>query len=404
MKSCVHGKRGVCLLLAIAAVVLNISASGDDGAGGLPSKSENALAVSQEITGAPPDISAASAVVTDLFGKVLYEKNADERRPMASTTKIMTALTVMENAADLNATVTVPAAAVGIEGSSVYLYEGEKLTVLQLLYAMMLESANDAAAALAISMAENVDSFAQMMNTTAAAMGLTDTNFVNPHGLYHDDHYTTAYELAQITARAMTYPGFREIVSANKMKIPLNGGEGERLLINHNKLLKRYEGCIGVKTGYTKRSGRCLVSAAERDGMTLICVTLCAPDDWQDHSALLDWAFSKYESTVLSEAGEEHITLPVVGSGEADGGVAPVTPLCTSEAFRVTLERNVQHIYTVVEAPRFLYAPVRAGDAVGIVRYFCDGAEIGVQQLYAQNDVALYQKPSLWQRICQRWK
>ena len=170
-----------------------------------------------------------------------------------------------------------------MEGSSVYLAQDEVLTLKELLYALLLESANDAAVAIAMAVDGSVDAFADRMNRYAAQLGLKDTHFVNPHGLDDDAHYTTARELALITRAALENPDFREIVSTQKTVIPLRGSEGVRLLLNHNRLLREYDGCIGVKTGFTKKTGRCLVSAAERDGVMLIAVTLGAPDDWNDH-------------------------------------------------------------------------------------------------------------------------
>ena len=236
-------------------------------------------------------LSAESAILMDASdGSVLYEKNAHARKGMASTTKIMTAL-VAAQSMPLDKNILIPKEAVGIEGSSVYLTEGESLTVRQLLYALLLSSANDAATALAIASAGSVESFAEKMNLFAKELGLSDTHFINPHGLYHEDHYTTAFELALITAAALRNTTVKEIVSTYKTDIPLGNEKKGRLLVNHNKLLKLYEGAIGVKTGFTKKTGRCLVSAAERDGLTLIAVTLNAPDDWNDHIKMLDHGF-----------------------------------------------------------------------------------------------------------------
>ena len=178
-------------------------------------------------------------------GAVLAQKNADARLPMASTTKIMTALAALD-ALPLDTTVRIPAAAVGVEGSSVYLAQDEVLTLKELLYALLLESANDAAVAIAIAVDGSVDAFADRMNRYAAQLGLKDTHFVNPHGLDDDAHYTTARELALITRAALENPDFREIVSTQKTVIPLRGSEGVRLLLNHNRLLREYDGCIGV--------------------------------------------------------------------------------------------------------------------------------------------------------------
>ncbi len=186
--------------------------------------------------------------------RVLNEKNADKKRPMASTTKIATAITVIDNVTDLDKIVRVPAAAVGVEGSSIYLEKDEELTVRDLLYGLMLQSGNDCAAALAITTAGSIENFATLMNETAAKVGADNTNFVNPHGLHHDEHYTTARDLGKITAYAMKNPIFREIVGTKRYVMPWKDREYDRVIVNKNKILSTYEGGDGVKTGYTKKS------------------------------------------------------------------------------------------------------------------------------------------------------
>jgi len=386
---------GLCAMLMPTSVL----ASGAD-----PSEADPALPVQAVFGDAPPQISASSAILVDTDGGVLYASDADTRMPMASTTKIMTALTVLSQAEDLEQEVKIPASAVGIEGSSVYLYEGECLTVGQLLSAVLIESANDAAAALAVALAGSVEQFAAQMNVLAGEMGLSDTHFVNPHGLDDAEHYTTARELAKITRAALEYEEFREIVSTYKMEIPLKGGEGVRLLVNHNKLLKSLDGCIGVKTGYTMRSGRCLVSACERDGVTLICVTLAAPDDWNDYRALYDWGFAQVERVTLTEAGEQYAVLPVVGAARPDGSLPADGEIITvavknPDALSVTLPRDHAPIRKVTYLSRFLYAPVVRGAYVGRTVYYCGDAVVGWVPLYACGDAALYRKPTLRERI-----
>ena len=199
-------------------------------------------------------VSARGAVLMEAeSGDVVFGQNENARLPMASTTKIMTALVALEQL-PLDTVVTVTRESVGVEGSSIYLVEGEVLTLEQLLYALLLESANDAAAAIAVAVAGSVEDFAVLMNEKAAELGLADTHFVNPHGLDHEDHYTTARELALIAKEALNNPAFREICSSRRKTIPLHGDEGVRVLINHNKLLTSYEGCIGVKTGFTTKT------------------------------------------------------------------------------------------------------------------------------------------------------
>lgn len=227
---------------------------------------------------------------------VLYSKNKDEKLPMASTTKIVTALTVIENCKDLDKLVVVPKKATLVEGSSIYLRADEKLTIRQLLYGLMLQSGNDAALTLALEVGEgSVEKFAQMMNETAKKCGAENSSFVTPHGLDDKEHYTTAYDLAKITSCALKNATFKEIVSTKMYKIPATENNTARTLINKNKLLSSLEGCIGVKTGYTKKSGRCLVSACERAGMQVVCVVLNCRPMFEESTQLLNKAFSEYK-------------------------------------------------------------------------------------------------------------
>lgn len=253
---------------------------------------------------APESLSARSAILIDAAsGRMLCEKNGFERLPMASTTKIMTAVLVLENL-PLAAEVRISPVASGVEGSSIWLETGEELTVEELLYGLMLNSGNDAAVALAEAVAGSTDAFVTMMNSRARELGLYNTSFETPNGLDSPAHYTTAYDLAALTRYALTLPKFREIVGTKQKTIPWDGHEWDRSLKNHNKLLWRYEGCTGVKTGYTKKAGRCLVSSAEKDGRELIAVTLNAPDDWNDHIRLLDYGFNDYEAATLTRRGQ----------------------------------------------------------------------------------------------------
>ena len=232
--------------------------------------------------------SAYAVIRTDTL-EVLLSDNADARLPMASTTKIMSALIALENC-KTDETVVIDKRSVGIEGSSVYLREGEKLTVEDLLYCLMLRSGNDAATALALHVAGSVEDFAEMMNIRAESMGLVNTHFVNPHGLHDDNHFTSARDLAVISATAMNNHLFANIV---KTKVKTVGeGESKRTLANKNKMLSLYDNANGVKTGYTKKSGRCLVSSATKKGVTLVCVVLNVGDTYGLSGALLDKGFN----------------------------------------------------------------------------------------------------------------
>lgn len=330
---------------------------------------------------AVPSDSAESCLLMTLDGEIIYAHDENVRRGMASTTKIMTALVALEGC-DEDRIVTVDPAAVNVEGSSVYLYAGERITMGELLFAMMLQSANDAATAIAIEIAGSVEAFAEMMNERAEKMGLCDTHFTNPHGLDGSEHYTTAKELAMIAAEAMKNPRFAEIVSTKKKTIPLHDGTEARLLVNHNRLLRTWDDIIGVKTGYTKKCGRTLVSAARRDGVTLICVTLCDGNDWHDHRRLLDYGFSLYEREKLASAEELRIELPVCG-GEKETACCHI-----SEDVFATLKKGHGEISLRWRMPRFLYAAISAGEKVGEAEFVCEGKVVAKADVFAAESIS----------------
>ena len=328
------------------------------------------------VTGSLPTLSAKSAILIDgCEGDVIYEKNAKERMGMASTTKIMTALVVAQKL-PLDKRIVIPKEAVNVEGSSVYLTEGEILTVRELLCALMLASANDAAVALAIATAGSVEAFAELMNASVDKMGLCDTHFVNPHGLYDEQHYTTAYDLARIAACALENPAIREIASTQKVTIPQGvtdsspSGASSRYLKNHNKMLWLYDGAIGLKTGFTKKTGRCLVSAAERDGLMLVAVTLSAPDDWRDHTEMLDYGYSLYERVTLLDAGEYTYQYAVCG------GRGQYVTLTNKESVVMTLkkDRKKEELF-VYSMHRFEFAPIKEGAELAYLTVRCEGKE-----------------------------
>lgn len=308
-------------------------------------------------------LSAQSAILIDAEDtSVIYAKNAHKRMGMASTTKIMTALVAVE-LLPLDRVISIMPEAVGIEGSSVYLCRGELLSVEQLLYALMLASANDAATALAIAAAGSVEAFSEKMNKKAAELGLSNTNFTNPHGLYNEDHYTTAYDLALISAAALENETIRKIASTKKATVPQGvtqecpEGNTLRYLYNHNKLLSLYDGAIGLKTGFTRDSGRCLVSAAERDGLTLIAVTLNAPDDWNDHTRMLDRGYSLYERVTLFAAGEFTCRYAVTG------GLESYVTLTNSSPITLTLPKKRADAKAEISAfQHFEFAPIERGE------------------------------------------
>ena len=333
-------------------------------------------------------ISAEKAILMDaVTGRVLYERNANEQSLVASTTKIMTALVVCEHCNVLDR-VRIPAEAVGIEGSSLYLREGEVLTVQDLLYGLMLHSGNDAAVALAIYCGGTVEGFAELMNDKARALGLENTHFVNPHGLDAAEHYSTASDLAVLAAYAMEDPIFRQTVSTKTVTA------GERSLRNHNKLLWQVDGAEGVKTGFTKAAGRILVSSASRNGRRLVAVTINAPDDWNDHAQLLEEGFSRYELRQIVAAGECIGTLDVVG------GDGSQVSLMAAEGFFFPVAED-ETVTLGIPGPGFVYAPVVEGADAGSARICVEGHRVGgVAVRYGKTvELSTEEEQSLWERL-----
>lgn len=248
----------------------------------------------------PLGISAEAAALIDVSsGRILYQKNGDKKMRIASLTKTMTAIVAIEEG-NLKDVIEIPKEAVGVEGSSIYLRKGEKLTLEELLYGLMLRSGNDAAVAIAMHIGGSVEGFAYKMNEKAAMIGMSHTNFMNPHGL--DDtnmHYSTANDMVKLSAYALKNPVFRQIVSTKVKSISWEGENWDRRLQNKNKLLHLYEGADGVKTGYTKLAKRCLASSATRDGRQLAAITLDDPDDWKDSMAMMDWGFQNFQQVKL---------------------------------------------------------------------------------------------------------
>ena len=323
-------------------------------------------------------LSAESAVLLDAFSKdILFEKNARTRMPMASTTKIMTALIVLERC-KLSDTFKVDEGAVGTEGSSAYLQKGDKLTFEAALYALLLQSANDMANALAIEIAGSTEAFAALMNEKAKELSLSDTSFKNPSGLSAEGHYTTAYDLAMLSAVCLESEDFFRIASTKSATVKI--GENDRTFVNHNKLLSLYDGACGVKTGFTKESGRCLVGAAERNGVRLISVTLKASSDWNDHAEMLDFGFSLYREYTLFKENELIFELPVAG----EGSFITVSPKGEKSVF---LQKG-KTVSAMIEAPRLIFAPVKKGQIIGTLIFEADGREIFRTPLLAQSKVA----------------
>lgn len=309
-------------------------------------------------------VSARSAYVLDaVSGRLLYEKEPSRQSLIASTTKIMTALVVCEQCNVLDR-MRIPKEAVGIEGSSMYLQEGEVLTIQELLYGLMLSSGNDAAVALAIYCGGTVEGFAELMNDKARALGLKNTHFENPNGLDSPGHYSTAEDLAKLAAYAMENPVFQKTVSTKSVTV------GQRYLTNHNKLLWRFSGADGVKTGYTKAAGRILVSSATRQGRRVIAVTLDDPNDWQDHETLLEEGLARYTQQTILTCGQS------VGTLEVAGGEAARVEVLAGEDFSYALapEETVQ---LALPGPGFVYAPAVEGADAGFVYVLLKGKAVG---------------------------
>lgn len=339
------------------------------------------------VYGAEPSVSASAAVLMDReSGRVLYEKSAHERRSIASITKLMTALVAVELHPDLSSTVTVEREWTGAEGSSMYLKPGEEVSLEGLLYGLLLSSGNDAALAIAGYCAGDVESFVAEMNKAAARLGMNDTHFANPNGLDDPDHYSTAYDMALLARAVLDREELRTIASTRSISI------AGRSLTNHNKLLWRYEGCTGLKTGYTDEAGRTLVSSALREGQELIAVTLNAPSDWADHAALFDYGFETYPRTLVASAGE-WADLPVEGS------LCPFTRVSTVSDFWYPLAQG-ETVQRTVDLPQRVEAPVLAGFPAGRVSFTLNGNEIGQLSLLYQTGAANNVAPlRWWQRL-----
>lgn len=312
---------------------------------------------------------ASSAILIDgESGRVLYEQNAHERRYIASITKLMTALVAVESGHDMDEVVVIPKEHTGAEGSSMYLRAGEELTLEALMYGLLLASGNDAALAVAGYCGGSVGEFVALMNRKAVLLGMENTRFVNPSGLTEEGHMSTAADMAKLAAACMKNETIAKIVATRTITI------GGRTFTNHNKLLWRYEGCVGMKTGYTERSGRTLISCAERDGQRLIAVTLNDGNDWADHTAMLDYGFATYSRVRLCEAGERFVRLPVKGSLLSFVWVDAVDDVCYPLAEGEELRREIS-------LARWTQAPVYRGQTAGTITWYLGERVVAVSPL-----------------------
>lgn len=312
-------------------------------------------------------------VIESKTHRILYQKNAFDKKFMASTTKILTAITAIENC-DITEKVIIPKEATGIEGSSIYLTEGEELTVQELLYGLMLRSGNDCAVAISIHVGKSFENFVNMMNQTAKKAGATNSNFVNPHGLHDDNHYTTAYDMALISSYAMRNQTFRDIVKTKSVTINNTKGEYKRILKNKNKMLFDFDGCNGIKTGYTKNSGRCLVSSAVRNGMELISVVLNVAPMWEVSKNNLNDCFDNYN--LYKQVESDEILDFVDINGQKIG-------LYTDKDIYLPLKtEETNKIHTVIELFDNIKTPIAKNSNIGKIKFYIENNLIYEQKIY----------------------
>ena len=343
----------------------------------------------------PFTVAARGAVLIEAdTGTVLFGQDENRQLPMASTTKVMTALIALENA-ELTDLVTAGKNASGVAGTSLYLSVGETLTLEQLLYGLMLRSGNDAAVAIAEHVAGSVSAFADMMNQRAAELG-ADAHYVNPHGLDAAGHRTSALGLALVMREAMKRQDFRRITGTRRKVIPWIGNEYSRVLENKNRLLRTYEGATGGKTGFTRKAGRCLVFSAERDGLSLIGAVLNCPTWFDTATVLLDYGFENFRMESALSEGEPVIELPV------EGGVAETVTVVAAGPLRAAVR-----IGTAVQLgktlPKRLKAPVQAGQAVGSARLLAGEKELARCDLVAAASVPRRSFAQSVRRLLRLW-
>ena len=336
------------------------------------------------ITGEAASTSAKAAILIDADnGRILYEQNAYTKLPMASTTKIMSTLLAVENG-DLDEQFQVDDNAIKVEGSSMGLKSGDLVTMRDLCYGMMLPSGNDAANATAVRIAGSVEKFVSMMNKRAGELGLESTHFVTPSGLddYTDDHYSTASDMAKLTVYALQNDTFAEICSTRSAKLKYGNPPYHRWLANTNKLMASCKGVIGVKTGFTDKAKRCLVSACRRNGTTLVCVTLNDKNDWADHSNLYDFGFSQYKSVTLSP-NINSFKAPLIGADKDT-----VLSSCSDEIKLSVYKDDADKITQRVVLNKLNYAPLKEGEKVGYVKYYIDNTFLGQTEIKVSESVA----------------
>jgi len=331
---------------------------------------------------ASPAISSNSAVLMDVTtGTILFQKNIHQRMEPASTTKILTAIVAIENG-DLTSKTTVSKNAARIEGSSIWLSQGEVQTLEDLLYGVLLSSGNDASVAVAEHIAGNQDQFVAMLNEKARAIGARESNFVNPHGLPASDHLTTVHDMALITRYALHNPIFAKMVSTRQYVIPWPGNDWDRSMTNHNKLLWRFDGADGVKTGYTRSAGHCLVASATKENRQLLAVVFKSQDMYADCAALLEWGFANFDLVRVTAAGQVIRPLAITDGVSNAVNVIPAQELnlvlSKSQALKTTVE---------IDIPSSIPAPVERLQSVGKLRAVCEGRIMAETDLLAEDAV-----------------
>lgn len=361
--NCKKHAQKVVLALAAAIIVMFVVAAG--------------MCVSYVDSTAEASNGSSYVVIEATSGRLLKGSNVTARLPMASTTKAMTAIVALEHS-NIDDIVTVPKCAVGVEGSSIYLKEGEKFSLKELLYGLMLRSGNDAAVAIAVHVAGSVENFAKMMNDKASELGLKNTHFVNPHGLSAKEHYTSAYDLALISAYGMANPIFKEIVSTKSITIKRDSEDETRYFANKNRILYSYDGANGVKTGYTKEAGRCLIASSEREGMQVIAVALNVYDYFNVCAELMDYAHNNYCMVKVADKTQPICEIKVKQtffSGKADVFVK-------DDRYYPLKKDGSEAITTEIETVESVKAPHNGEESVGEVKIFVNKRLIFTEKLY----------------------
>ncbi|GHU72758.1 serine-type D-Ala-D-Ala carboxypeptidase [Clostridia bacterium] len=353
-----------------------------------------ALAEEVEVT-AKLSSAKAACVLEVSTGRVLFSWNADEKMPMASTTKVMTALLALERT-DMSDIVTASRNAYGVPGTSIYLQIGEQLTMHDMLLGLMLASGNDAAVAIAEHIGGSVEGFLELMNLRAAEIGAFNTHFNSPNGLPIDDHYTTAYDFARIARMAMRLPAFREIVSTQRATIPWMDHDYDRILNNKNRLLSGYAGATGIKTGFTNAAGRCLVFGANRNGMEIVGVVLNCSDWFDEAERLMDQSFDQYRMTTMLADGDPVRPLTV------RGGMGGTVRLAVRGDLTAPLSLN-EAVNVKLDLPESIQAPIKAGDIVGYVRMYGGGTLAAERQIVAAETVEARTMLGALRLIMRRW-